>query len=117
MKRALVWTRHRPGFYTCGNFTIENAPTKHGARWTLKNDLVPAWSTTRATLHECQSAAASVASESTLLAFARATRYELEQLDPDSRETPEQLAGVDGQGAPNAPGSCPRPRPLIGALR
>ena len=68
----LEWKKLHPGYYRAGNFTIERIDTMYGPRWLLTHSvgLGTAVTVRRATLHECQSVAGSMAMESPLLALA-----------------------------------------------
>jgi hypothetical protein len=66
----LKWTRVSDGEYRAGNFTIERVDAMYGPRWLLTHDIGFGSTVTirRATLHECQSIAGTMAMEMPLFA-------------------------------------------------
>jgi hypothetical protein len=69
----LIWKRLHDGYYRAGNFTIERVDSMYGPRWLLTHTIGPGTAVTirRATLHECQAAAAGIAIELPLFALGK----------------------------------------------
>ena len=69
----LKWNRLHDGYYRAGNFTIERVDSMYGPRWTLTHSIGTGASVTvrRATLHECQAMAGTMAMEMPLFALGR----------------------------------------------
>lgn len=69
----LCWKRLHDGYYRAGNFTIERIDSMYGPRWLLTHSVGTGATVTirRATMHECQSVAGSMAMEMPLFAVGR----------------------------------------------
>lgn len=76
----LIWRRVHDGYYRAGNFTIERIDSMYGPRWLLTHSvgLDASLHVRRATLHECQTLAGSMAMEMPLFAIGRLEPAELE---------------------------------------
>jgi hypothetical protein len=67
----LTWRRLHDGYYRAGNFTIERVDSMYGPRWLLTHSIGVEAAVTirRATLHECQAVAGTMAMQLPLYAF------------------------------------------------
>jgi hypothetical protein len=67
----LAWKRLHDGYYRAGNFTIERVDSMYGPRWLLTHSIgvEAAVSVRRATMHECQAIAGTMAMEMPLFAL------------------------------------------------